>query len=136
MIKKRIQLLNNFAPATPHKRCHLKWRMARPDLRDFIEWDVGNWSVALDCWLRHTTQNISTCSALELGSRNGGLSLWMASQGARVLSSDVELPTQASQLHKARGVSHLIQYESIDATSIPYTMQFDVILFKSMLGAI
>jgi SAM-dependent methyltransferase len=91
----------------------------------------------LDFWLTHTTQNISTCSAVELGIRNGGLSLWLASQGARVLSSDVDLPTRtAIQLHKAHGVSHLIQYESIDATNIPYTMEFDVVLFKSMLGAV
>jgi nucleoside-diphosphate-sugar epimerase len=48
---------------------------------DFIEWDVRNWSVALDFWLAHTTQNFSTCSALELGSRNGGLSLWMGYKG-------------------------------------------------------
>jgi len=104
---------------------------------DFIEWDVRNWSAALDFWLAHTTQNISKCDALELGSRNGGLSLWMALQGARVVSSDVALPTEtASRSHQARGVSHLIQYEAIDATRIPYTAKFDVVLFKSMLGAV
>src|SRR5438093_11928226 len=100
--------------------------MTRGDLADFIEWDVRNWSAALDFWLAHTTQNLSTCSALELGSRNGGLSLWMAQQGARVLSSDVDRPTEAAvQLHRACGVSHLIQYEAIDATSIPYIRKFD-----------
>src|SRR5262245_50191350 len=107
------------------------------DIAEFIEWDVRNWSAALDFWLGHTTQNIPQCSALELGSRNGGLSLWMALQGARVVSSDVDLPSQrASQLHKNRGVSHLVQYESINATRIPYAMKFDVVLFKSMLGAV
>jgi SAM-dependent methyltransferase len=104
---------------------------------DFIEWDVRNWSTALDFWLAHTTQNFRTSMTLELGTRNGGLSLWLALQGARVVSSDIELPTPAAtQLHEARGVSHLIQYEAIDATQIPYGSKFDVVLFKSMLGAI
>jgi SAM-dependent methyltransferase len=104
---------------------------------EFIEWDVRNWSAALDFWLAHTTQNVPACFALELGSRNGGLSLWMAMQGARVVSSDIDLPTEtAARSHQARGVSHLIRYEAIDATRIPYTSKFDVVLFKSMLGAI
>jgi hypothetical protein len=46
------------------------------DIAEFIEWDVRNWSAALNFWLGHTTQDISQCSALELGSLNGGLSLW------------------------------------------------------------
>jgi SAM-dependent methyltransferase len=80
---------------------------------------------------------LRTCLALELGSRNGGLSLWMAFQGARVICSDVERPPEAAaRLHQSRGVSRLIQYEAIDATRIPYTSRFDVVLFKSMLGAI
>src|SRR5262249_3489070 len=102
-----------------------------------IEWDVRNWSAALDFWLAHTTLKIPQCDALELGSRNGGLSLWMALQGARVVSSDVVLPTETASLsHQARGVSNLIRYEAIDATRIPYTAKFDIVLFKSMLGAV
>jgi SAM-dependent methyltransferase len=107
------------------------------DPADFVEWDVRNWSVALDFWSAHTRQNASNCSALELGSRNGGLSLWLALQGARVLCSDIGLPTNhAMQQHRARGVSHLIQYESIDASHIPYENKFDIIVFKSLLGAV
>jgi len=106
-------------------------------LADFIEWDIRNWSAALDFWLKHTTLNLPACSALELGSRNGGLSLWMALQGARVVCSDVERPTDvAARLHESRGVSQRIEYEAIDAAQIPYTSRFDVVLFKSMLGAI
>src|SRR5262249_26960153 len=66
-----------------------------------------------------------------------GLSLWLALQGARVLSTDIQPPTlTAMRLHAARGVSEYIQYEWMDATRIPYTMDFDVVLFKSVLGAI
>ena len=106
-------------------------------VREFVEWDVRNWSVALDFWLAHTKQEISACSALEVGSRNGGLSLWLALQGARVLCSDVSTPTEnAIQKHEAGGVAHLIDYRSIDATNIPYSNHFDIVLFKSILGAL
>ena len=104
---------------------------------DFVEWDVYNWSKALDFWLAHTKQDISRCSALEVGARNGGLSLWLALQGARVLCSDIALPSSiALSQHQTYAVSHLIEYESIDATSIPYENRFDVIVFKSLLGGV
>jgi SAM-dependent methyltransferase len=106
-------------------------------LSDVVEWDVRNWSTSLDFWLANTTQDISRCSALELGSRNGGVSLWMASQGARVLCSDIEGPTEkAIQQHRAHGLSHLIEYQTLDATNLPYRNEFDVILFKSVLAAV
>src|SRR5438128_3173229 len=88
-------------------------------LADFVEWDVRNWSAALDFWLAYTKQDVRTCSALEVGSRNGGLSLWLALQGARVLCSDIGPPNEETiQLHRARSVSHLIEYRSIDAMEI------------------
>lgn len=106
-------------------------------LADFVEWDVQNWSVALDYWQTNSTHCLEGCSALEVGSRNGGLSLWMALQGAKVVCSDVSAPTErAVRQHRESGVSHLVEYQSIDATAIPYTEQFDVILFKSVLGAV
>src|SRR5262245_56122140 len=72
-----------------------------PILKDVIEWDVRNWSVALDFWLAHTAQNLLTRSALEIGSRNGGLSLWLALQGARVQATDIGPPTEAAlKLHR------------------------------------
>lgn len=108
-----------------------------PSLLDFVEWDVRNWSVALDFWLAHSTQQLSGCAALEVGSRNGGLSLWMALQGANVICSDINGPSQSAVLkHRAYGVSHLVEYQVVDGTDIPYKEQFDVILVKSVLGGI
>jgi SAM-dependent methyltransferase len=104
---------------------------------DFVEWDVKNWSTALDFWSRHTSQDVANCSALEVGSRNGGLSLWLALQGARVLCSDIVHPSdEAIQQHHAHGVTHLIQYATIDAAKIPYEDEFDIVIFKSLLGAV
>src|SRR5262249_24823871 len=66
-----------------------------------------------------------------------GLSLWLALQGAQVMCSDVLMPTESVfRLHQARGVSHRIHYEAIDATRISYTSRFDVVMFKSMLGSV
>lgn len=104
---------------------------------DFIEWDVRNWSYALPFWRRHSTQDLARCHALEVGARNGGLSLWLALQGASVVCSDIRPPSQkAIDGHRARGVSHLVRYEQMDAMHIPYTERFDVVLFKSVLGAV
>jgi SAM-dependent methyltransferase len=111
--------------------------MNKKHLAEFIEWDVCNWSKALSYWTRHTKINFTNCSALELGARNGGLSLWLALQGARVVCSDIDTPgDSARMLHDSRGVSHLIRYESIDMTSIPYENEFDIIVFKSVLGPV
>lgn len=106
-------------------------------LQDIVEWDVRNWAVALDYWRTHSRQNLRGSSALEIGSRNGGLSLWMALEGARVVCSDILGPTEtAIRKHTGNGVSSRIEYECIDATDIPYVERFDIVLFKSVLGGI
>jgi SAM-dependent methyltransferase len=106
-------------------------------INDIIEWDVTNWEVALDYWSNKTNLNISSVYALEIGSRNGGLSLWMALNGAKVLCTDLDGPTdKAIVKHNKYGVSHLIKYKSLDALNISYNNEFDVVLFKSVLGGI
>ena len=109
-----------------------------PRLDDVIEWDVTSWSKALPFWLDHS--KIKTARrprALELGTRNGGLSLWLASKGFDVVCSDVERPSsQAMSLHERYHVTNRIAYEPIDASNIKVHGQFDVVCFKSMLGAV
>lgn len=107
------------------------------DLLNYLEWDVRNWSVALDFWLARSVQRLPDCKVLEIGSNRGGLSLWFASQDARVVHSDANvLKEEAVERHRTGGVSHLIEYETIDATDIPYTDHFDIVVFKSVLGAV
>src|SRR5438552_18950158 len=80
-------------------------------LGDFIQWDVRNWSVALDCWRQYCSQDLSSCKALEIGSHTGGLSLWMALHGARVTCSDLAGPPESAiQKHREYGVSRLVTY--------------------------
>lgn len=106
-------------------------------LSNVIEWDVRNWGTALRYWARHSRQRLDGCRALEIGGRNGGLSLWLALQGAEVLCSDVRGPGESAvALHRAYGVADRIRYAKLDATSIPYSECFDLIAFKSVLGAI
>lgn len=107
-------------------------------VHDIIEWDVKNWSTSLDFWLKQSSLNLTNGKGLELGSRNGGLSLWLALKGCQVVCSDIHGPTEkAKQLHESYGISDRIQYSNIDATSIPYDDHtFDVVVFKSILGGV
>lgn len=107
------------------------------DLGEYVEWDVANWSAALPFWRSHSAIDLRGCEALELGSRHGGLSLWLARQGARVTCSDLEGPSERARAkHRAGGVARRIVYETLDATRMPYVERFDLIVFKSMLGAL
>jgi SAM-dependent methyltransferase len=109
--------------------------VADVNLADFVEWDLANWSPALDFWLQSTSLDLSHSIALELGAGLGGLSLWLALRGARVVCSDLKGATdEARALHRKHNVEHLITYRAVDATSIPYAGQFDIVLFKSVLG--
>ena len=105
-------------------------------ITDVIGWDVVNWSQALDFWQSQLRAPWLSCRSLELGcGNNGGLSLWLASQGSSVICSDYEgVANSAKLIHQQYGVSDRISYETIDAKSIPYRSMFDLIAFKSMLG--
>lgn len=104
---------------------------------DIVEWDVVNWSVALDYWPRHTRQDLPSAHALEIGSRHGGLSLWAALNGMQVVCTDLDGPSNlAVEKHKRYGVSDRITCRALNALSIPYRDQFDVVMFKSVLGGI
>jgi len=104
---------------------------------DILEWDVENWSEALEFWPRCSSLRLSGCEALEIGSRNGGLSLWLALGGAKVVCSDVHGPTDAARhKHQQYGVGAAVRYERVNALDIPYREAFDVVVFKSVLGGI
>ncbi len=119
------------------------------ELLKYVEWDVRNWSIALDFWLVNSTKKLSDCTVLEIGANFGGLSLWFASKGAKVVSSDSQgvheevaasdlrgVRREAIELHEKNGLSHLIEHQTINALNIPYTEKFDVVVFKSVIGGI
>lgn len=110
--------------------------MNRQTEKDIIQWDIKSWSKALHHWEKRIDfSQIHT--GLELGGREGGLSLWLALHGVATVCSDLSGVKQTAEpLHQRYGVSELIRYEDIDATHIPYENHFDVIVFKSIIGGI
>jgi SAM-dependent methyltransferase len=103
---------------------------------DIIQWDIKSWSKALTYWdINIDWNNIE--NGLELGGREGGLSLWLALKGKTVVCSDLnDVQKTAEQLHIRHNVSSFIKYQDIDATDIPYENNFDIIVFKSIIGGI
>lgn len=104
-------------------------------MRDIVQWDTKSWSKAIDFWDKNINWSaINTC--LELGAREGGLSLWLALKEKQVICSDIIIDKKAQQLHTKYKVQDKVEYEEIDATGIPYENYFDLIVFKSVLGGI
>ena len=104
---------------------------------EFVEWDVCNWGKALDYWEQNTSLCINQTKALEIGGRDGGLSLWLAQKNADVICSDRKGPTaKAKELHTRYGYDTKIQHMTLSALDIPFEEHFDIIFFKSVLGAI
>lgn len=104
---------------------------------DIIEWDIKNWSKALQFWFKNSNITQGHLNCLELGGRRGGPSLWLAMHGNHVLCSDLESPEdQAKPLHQKYKCDEFVTYQAINATSIPFENQFDIVIFKSILGGI
>lgn len=108
-------------------------------LNDVIEWDVGNWSRALSYWNPVVASlHAESSQVLCLGERNGGLSLWFALQGFKVVCSDFGAPSEkAKALHESYHVSDKIEYADVNVFSIPYADGcFDLIACKSVIGGL
>jgi SAM-dependent methyltransferase len=110
--------------------------MSTTNLNDIIQWDIRAWGKALNYWENQVDWN-NVHSALELGAREGGLSLWLSQKGISTICSDfMDTEERATPLHSKYNSSSNIKYQDIDATNIPYENQFDVIIFKSIIGGI
>jgi len=106
-------------------------------LENVFEWDVRNWSKALSFWEERTSLTSRPLDCLDIGARNGGLSLWLARQGHNVICSDLAgTEKHARPLLERHGVARNVQFVDMDATALPYKECFDVVVFKSVLGSI
>jgi SAM-dependent methyltransferase len=102
---------------------------------DILGWDAANWSACLRFWEPHLSGGHGDC--LELGCGPGGISLWLALKGHRVVCSDLIAPSQAIRdWHRRCGAADCIRYETVDATNISCEAQFDIVVIKSVLGGI
>ena len=113
--------------------------------KDIVEWDIYNWSRAIDFWDNKATELVASFmeknkrpKVLDLGGRNGGISLFWALKGCNVVWSDIDESglDKAKALHKKYGVSDRVRYEIINSLEIPYENEFDIVCFKSIMGAV
>jgi SAM-dependent methyltransferase len=106
--------------------------------RDICQWDVGNWSRALDFWNCELSEPWDGLSALELGAGRGGLSAYFALRGCQVTCTDLkDAAENASSLHGKYGCAGQVTYAAADATAIPFSDDtFDFVAFKSLLGTV
>ena len=87
-------------------------------IRDIVEWDTKNWWRAIEFWGINEEKSLKGKKVLDIGGRNGGLSLYWALRGADVICSDLNESgfEQAKKLQKKYGVEKRVSYERIDAT--------------------
>lgn len=111
--------------------------LSKNEIKDIIQWDIRNWKNALFFWEAHFDFKPGQ-KVLVLGDRNGGLSLFFAKKGLKVVCSDYDLQIEtAKKLHENYQVENLIEYAKVDMRTIPfYDSEFDVVAFKSVLGAL
>ena len=73
---------------------------------------------------------------MEIGAGDGGLSLWAALKGARVICSDIDGPSEFA-IRKANHYKlNNIEFKVLNALNLPFSNKFDYVLFKSVLGGI
>lgn len=111
-------------------------------IKDIIGWDITNWSKSINYWSQKTDIKDKNYNCLEIGAERGGLSLWLALNGNKVICTDYSYFDQphilqkAKKLHRKYNSERKITYQPLSALEIPYDNYFDIIVFKSVLGGI
>ena len=110
-------------------------------LRDIVEWDVSTWRKAVRYWDRYVDDRLLPTEGrmlLEIGAGGGGVTLMFALKGFACTCTDKGKDFgQARALHEAYGVAGRVTYADVDALALPFAnASFDVVVFKSVLGAI
>lgn len=113
----------------------------KPTFNDYLEWDVGSWKKAIELWISYLNQVKfnSDSTAIEIGGRRGGLSLFLAHDySIHTTCSDLINPNEfAKPMHDKFGIGHLINYDSQNCLKISHPENtFDIIIFKSVIGAL
>jgi ubiquinone/menaquinone biosynthesis C-methylase UbiE len=107
--------------------------------KDIIQWDIKTWSKALPFWEKNFAIK-KDMRALAIGERGGGISLWLALKGVNIKCTDYnDFPEETSQLHKRYKVNEKISYEKdVEVTNLSLYPEnsFDIVVFKSVLGAL
>ncbi len=111
--------------------------LSKEAVADIIEWDVVNWSKCLD-FFTGSGIVLEGKKALAIGERHGGLSLWLALNGAEVISTDLNgVSEEAKKKHLAYKVEKMISYSEQNILELGYPENtFDIVMFKSVIGAL
>ncbi len=98
-------------------------------LTDIIGWDVPNWSKCLPFWQEWLAPLDRDQARIPvLGERNGGISLWFALLGFKVICSDYRpMDERVRDLHRHWGIEGRVEYAVADVFKLGYPDdQFDV----------
>lgn len=114
-------------------------KIAKETINELIEWDIKTWSKVLPFW--ESNFNIKPgLKVLSIGERGGGMSLYFALKGCTVTCTDYnEFPETIYNFHKKHNVTDKISYvQSVDVCELSQfkESEFDIIAFKSVLGAL
>lgn len=110
-------------------------------MADIVEWDCINWARAIKYWddsLLGDFGDMHSKKVLDIGGRNGGLSLYWALRGADVECTDLnfEALERAQSLHKKYNIEGRIKYSTLDIKELTVEDKYDVVTFKSVMGAV
>jgi len=103
---------------------------------NFIDWDVPNWARALMYLDSKKSVSFKDKKVLEIGARDGDLSLWAAIKGANVICSDIIGPSESFVNRISLYKLENIKFKALDVLNLPFSNKFDYVLFKSVLGGI
>ncbi|KAB2907677.1 MAG: class I SAM-dependent methyltransferase [Ignavibacteriales bacterium] len=106
-------------------------------ITDVIDWDVVNWRKCLP-FFEKDNFCFAGKKALAIGEKDGGLSLWLAAKGSSVISTDLNgVSDRAKEKHAAYHLQDKIKYSEQNILSLNYPDEtFDIVIFKSVLGAL
>lgn len=111
---------------------------SKQELIDILNWDVRTWSEILPCWdnqLKNFDKSNAIC--IEIGAREGGMSLWMALNGFQITCSDYIYDSdEAQKLHKKYRVERNVFYKKVDVLNWQEKAKYDIVIIKSVLGAL
>ncbi|MBI3519258.1 MAG: class I SAM-dependent methyltransferase [Bacteroidetes bacterium] len=112
--------------------------MNKKELKDIINWDVETWKEILPYWEKQLLNyDKATSLCIEIGARDGGITLWMALNGFKMTCSDNYYDLEdAKKLHSEYNIIERIEYKQIDLLNWKEDEKYDVIVLKSVFGAL
>lgn len=112
--------------------------MNKKELKDIINWDVETWKEILPYWEEQLVEYEKTTSVcIEIGARDGGITLWMALNGFKMICSDNYYDLEdAKKLHTEYKIIEGVEYKKVDLLNWQEEGRYDVIVLKSVFGAL